>query len=211
LSLNRRLNLLGRRWTRDASRHDKHRQRHPRNPASCHQGSGQLHHHTDHRFNLSSSFAGARHETGPPPCTACCRTNVPVKTGRGTAGTSEVKTFDDDVFPTVSRTISQRRPYGCGALAPVLRAVTALMLLQQAKLEALKIGGANDRMRLRSAFRDVSMLRLAIAHREAETISEGRGGIYAAQPLCARSTGSCVTAHARPTASMTRKSTDGAD
>jgi hypothetical protein len=85
------------------------------------------------------------------------------------------------------------------------------MLLQQAKLEALKIGGANDRMRLRSAFRNVLMLRLAIADREDETIFEGRSGIYATRPLCAGSTGSCVTAHARPTASMTRKSTDGAD
>jgi hypothetical protein len=69
------------------------------------------------------------------------------QTSRGTKRL-QVKTFNADVFPTVNRTIFKRRPYDYVALAPVLRAATALMLLHQARLETLKIGEANDPIRL---------------------------------------------------------------
>jgi hypothetical protein len=168
---------------------------------------------------------------------ACCGMNDPVKPAVSLQRL-QVKTFDDDVFPTVSRTIFAGRPYDRGALTPVLRAVTALMLLQQTKLETLKIGRANDRMRLRSGFRNALMLRLS---------SEGKGRPASTRPVpafnltpstlaatgheneCFRSrwpdqprqrrrtqplrTRSAeithIMAHARPTACMTRKSADG--
>jgi len=199
MRLSRWLRLLGHYRAGNTSRHDKRRQHHPRNPASCHQGSGRLRHHTRHRFNLSSSFASARHEAPKrlTPYLACCRMNDPVKPAVALQRL-QVKTFDDDVFPIGSRTIFERRPYDRGALAPVLRAMTALMLLQQAKLETLKIGRANDRMRLRSGFRNALMRR------------DQPGRRRRTQPLCARSAGIAhVMAHARPTACMTRKSADG--
>ena len=124
----------------------------------------------------------------------------------------QVKTFDDDVFPIVSRTIFARLPYGYGALAPVLRAVAALMLLHQAKLEILKIGSANDRMRLRSGFGNALMLRLAIVNLEHGKIPEGHSGIYGSvEPgrYARGRRGSRVMAHALPTACMARKSADG--
>ena len=61
----------------------------------------------------------------------------------------------------MSRAIFERLLYDCGAVAPVPRAVAALMLLQQTRLETLKIGEANDRMRLRSDFRNALMLGLS--------------------------------------------------
>jgi hypothetical protein len=85
---------------------------------------------------------------------ACGRINVPA----AALQRLQVKTFDDDIFPIVHRTIFERLPCDYGTLTPVLRAVTALMLLQQAKLETLKIGRANDRMRLRSGFENAHIV-----------------------------------------------------
>jgi hypothetical protein len=174
--MSRWLHLLGRHRAGDTSRHDKRRQRHPSKPTSRRQGSGQFRHHTRHRFNLSSSVASARHEARKrlSSCLACCRMNVPVKPAAALQRL-QVKTFNDDVFPTVSRTIFERRPYDYVALAPVLRAVTALMLLHQARSETLKIGEANDPIRLRSEFKNALMLRLSSEGQRQHWRAQARG------------------------------------